>query len=223
MQKQAPTFGRLLVMVLFALSCFGLLLFLWLSLRRPGAAEAQGLPRQGRVPRGHAARRRRPTCASPACRSARCASKDARPEQPQPHARDARDRPQVRADRRGRAGDPAPEDAARRDLRRAHAGHRRTRPTVPEDGAAGRRAASPTVELDEIFQAFDPQTRRAFRDLAAGRWRTAIDGRGQDLNDAFGNLPAFVARRHRRARACSTTRRRRSRAWCATPASCSTR
>src|SRR2546423_2438273 len=31
MQKQAPTPGRLLVMVLFALSCFGLLLFLWLS------------------------------------------------------------------------------------------------------------------------------------------------------------------------------------------------
>src|SRR3954453_13818843 len=31
MQKQAPTFGRLLTMALFALSCFGLLLFLWLS------------------------------------------------------------------------------------------------------------------------------------------------------------------------------------------------
>src|SRR6266516_4259356 len=31
MQKQAPTLGRLLVMVGFALSCFGLLLFLWLS------------------------------------------------------------------------------------------------------------------------------------------------------------------------------------------------
>src|SRR5438067_7789889 len=31
MQKQAPTVGRLLTMVLFALSCFGLLLFLWLS------------------------------------------------------------------------------------------------------------------------------------------------------------------------------------------------
>src|SRR3982750_4276313 len=31
MQKQAPTFARLLTMVLFALSCFGLLLFLWLS------------------------------------------------------------------------------------------------------------------------------------------------------------------------------------------------
>ncbi len=31
MQKQAPTAGRLLVMVGFALSCFGLLLFLWLA------------------------------------------------------------------------------------------------------------------------------------------------------------------------------------------------
>src|SRR3954471_22252326 len=31
MQKQAPTPARLLVMTLFALSCFGLLLFLWLS------------------------------------------------------------------------------------------------------------------------------------------------------------------------------------------------
>ena len=31
MQKQTPTLGRLLVMVGFALSCFGLLLFLWLA------------------------------------------------------------------------------------------------------------------------------------------------------------------------------------------------
>ncbi len=31
MQKVAPSFGRVLVMALFALSCFGLLLFLWLA------------------------------------------------------------------------------------------------------------------------------------------------------------------------------------------------
>src|SRR5712692_647696 len=31
MQKQAPSVGRILTMVLFALSCFGLLLFLWLA------------------------------------------------------------------------------------------------------------------------------------------------------------------------------------------------
>src|SRR6266571_1842643 len=31
MQKQAPSLGKILVMVVFALSCFGLLLFLWLA------------------------------------------------------------------------------------------------------------------------------------------------------------------------------------------------
>src|ERR671929_639003 len=31
MQKNAPSLGRILAMVIFALSCFGLLLFLWLS------------------------------------------------------------------------------------------------------------------------------------------------------------------------------------------------
>ena len=30
-QKQAPTLGRQMIMFVFALSCFGLLLFLWLA------------------------------------------------------------------------------------------------------------------------------------------------------------------------------------------------
>src|SRR3954464_14544612 len=42
MQKQAPTFGRLLTMVLFALSCFGLLLFLWLSFGGPVPLKPKG-------------------------------------------------------------------------------------------------------------------------------------------------------------------------------------
>src|SRR5512133_3683970 len=35
MQKQAPSLGRILVMAGFALSCFGLLLFLWLAFGGP--------------------------------------------------------------------------------------------------------------------------------------------------------------------------------------------
>ena len=35
--KQAPSFGRILTMVAFALSCFGILLFLWL----PSAARCR--------------------------------------------------------------------------------------------------------------------------------------------------------------------------------------
>src|SRR6186997_1982453 len=42
MQKQAPTLGRLLVMVGFALSCFGLLLFLWLAFGGPIPLKPKG-------------------------------------------------------------------------------------------------------------------------------------------------------------------------------------
>jgi virulence factor Mce-like protein len=49
-----------------------------------------------------------------------------------------------------------------------------------------------TVELDEIFTAFDDDTRQAFKD-----WVTELDGaikggRKQDLNDAFGNFEGFA-------------------------------
>ncbi|MDX6668189.1 MAG: phospholipid/cholesterol/gamma-HCH transport system substrate-binding protein, partial [Solirubrobacteraceae bacterium] len=42
MVKQAPTLRRLLVMVGFALSCFGLLLFLWLAFGGPIPLQAKG-------------------------------------------------------------------------------------------------------------------------------------------------------------------------------------
>src|ERR671920_2125665 len=42
MVKQAPTVGRLLTMVLFAMSCFGLLLFLWLSFGGPSPLKPKG-------------------------------------------------------------------------------------------------------------------------------------------------------------------------------------
>jgi phospholipid/cholesterol/gamma-HCH transport system substrate-binding protein len=50
-----------------------------------------------------------------------------------------------------------------------------------------------TTQLDEIFTAFDPDTRRAFKD-----WVKELDGaittghRSQDLNDAFGNFEGFA-------------------------------
>src|SRR2546430_14720584 len=42
MQKQAPSLLRILTMVLFALSCFGLLLFLWLSFGGAIPLKAEG-------------------------------------------------------------------------------------------------------------------------------------------------------------------------------------
>jgi phospholipid/cholesterol/gamma-HCH transport system substrate-binding protein len=49
-----------------------------------------------------------------------------------------------------------------------------------------------TVELDEIFTAFDPGTRQAFRDWVKELSGAIKDGRGQDLNDAFGNFEGFA-------------------------------
>jgi virulence factor Mce-like protein len=62
---------------------------------------------------------------------------------------------------------------------------------VAEDGQLGNARISPTVELDEIFRAFDPDTRVAFQ-----RWMQsqsqAIDGRARDISDVLGNLDPFA-------------------------------
>src|ERR671916_2819801 len=42
MQKAAPSFGRVAVMAGFALSCFGLLLFLWLAFGGPIPLKPEG-------------------------------------------------------------------------------------------------------------------------------------------------------------------------------------
>ncbi len=41
MQKQAPSIGRIMVAIGFALSCFGLLLFLWVTFGGPTPFKAQ--------------------------------------------------------------------------------------------------------------------------------------------------------------------------------------
>ena len=118
--KDAPSFGKIAAMVLFALSCFGLLLFLWLAFGGPvplkpkgyrfhtSFAEAGQLAleadvRISGVPVGKV------KTITPDKRTGRAGRRD-----PAAVA--------LRAAAVGRAGDPAPEDAAGRDLRRAHAG-----------------------------------------------------------------------------------------------------
>ena len=189
MQKQAPTLGRIVTMVLFALSCFGLLLFLWLSFGGADPAQAQGLPVQGRLPGGHAARpggrragRRRQR------RQGTRRSTPRTPTAPWPSIELDRT---VRADRQGRPRDPAPEDAAGRDLRRDDAGQQARRRRCPTAACLGDARVAKTVELDEIFRASTPRRARASRPGSRTSPRRS-PGRGRDLNDALGNLPAFA-------------------------------
>ena len=63
MQKQAPSIGRILIAVGFTLSCFGLILFLWIAFGGPIPLKPAELPDLGLLPGGDDPRRRSPTCA----------------------------------------------------------------------------------------------------------------------------------------------------------------
>jgi phospholipid/cholesterol/gamma-HCH transport system substrate-binding protein len=65
-------------------------------------------------------------------------------------------------------------------------------PPVPDGGSLARSQVIPTVQLSDVFNAFDSTTRHAFtvwqQELAK-----AVNGNDQNLNDVLGNLPTFAA------------------------------
>jgi virulence factor Mce-like protein len=63
--------------------------------------------------------------------------------------------------------------------------------SVPENGTLAQAQVAPTVELDEILRAFDPKTRRAWQTWMQAQAQ-GIDGYGRDINDALGNLGPFA-------------------------------
>src|SRR4051795_11586682 len=63
--------------------------------------------------------------------------------------------------------------------------------TVAEGGTLPASQVSPTVELDEIFRALDKPTRNAFQTWMQTT-AVSLNGRGQDVNDAIGNLAPFA-------------------------------
>src|SRR3954465_3721578 len=188
MQKQAPTFGRLLVMALFALSCFGLLLFLWLSFGGSVPLKPKGYRVQVAFPEatqlGEFADVRTAGVSVGKVRTKRLDPKGNRTlVQLELNRRFAPLHVNAKAILRQKTllGEtyveltPGTKDA----------------PYVPEGGRLKNAQVSNTVELDEIFRTFDPQTRKAFQDWQQNLGQ-AINGRGADLNDAIGNLPPFA-------------------------------
>ncbi|MBA2763843.1 MAG: MCE family protein [Thermoleophilaceae bacterium] len=66
-------------------------------------------------------------------------------------------------------------------------------PKLADGGTLPRASVAEPTEIDEVISTFDKPTRRAFqgftREIAA-----TIDGNGENLNDAIGTLPNFVFR-----------------------------
>jgi virulence factor Mce-like protein len=63
-------------------------------------------------------------------------------------------------------------------------------PTIPDRGVLPQGQVGETVQLDEIFRTFDPKTRVAFRTWMDQQGR-GFRNRGRDLNNALGNLAPF--------------------------------
>jgi virulence factor Mce-like protein len=187
-QKQAPTLGRLLIMVGFALSCFGLLLFLWLAFGGPIPLSPKGY--RFTTSFGEAAQLAKEA-------DVRISGVSVGKVKDIETTTDGRARTVIELDSKYA---PIPKDT-RAILRQKtllgetyvelSPGHPK-RGMLPEDGNLPASQISPTVELDEIFRAFDPKTRQAFQTWMQQQ-AIAVDGRGKDLNDALGNLAPFAA------------------------------
>jgi len=188
MQKQAPTIGRLLVMVGFALSCFGLLLFLWLAFGGP-------IPLQ---PKGY----RFKTSFGEATQLAKEADvrisgvsvgkvKDITADK---HS----GRSQVVIQLEPKYA-PIPKDTRAVLRQKTLLGEtyveltpgNRSSGFIKEGGTLPASHVSSTVELDEIFRSFDKPTRTAFQNWMQTQ-AVSLNGRGASINQALGNLAPFA-------------------------------
>jgi virulence factor Mce-like protein len=190
MQTTTPSAGKVATMVVFALSCFGLLLFLWLSFGGPVPLKPEGYRIKVAFPEA-AQLGLEADVRVAGVDIGKVRAKDIDPRRPNrtvatievdadyaPIARDAR----AILRQKTLLGETYVELSP---------GRRERAGAVPDKGFLADAQVTPSVQLDEIFDALDPRTRRAFsawqEDMA-----TAVRGRSQDLNDALGTLPAFA-------------------------------
>ena len=189
MQKTAPSFARVLTMVLFALSCFGLLLFLWLSFGGAIPLKPQGYRFQAAVPEATQ------LGLEADVRVAGVPVGKVRKKELSPEGN--RTLITVEVERRFA---PVRKDAVAILRQKTLLGETYLELTpgspgadpIPEGGLLANTQIKPAVELDEIFTALDPITRQAFRSWQQNT-AASFRGRAQTFSDALGNLPAFAA------------------------------
>jgi|RhiMetdeSRZDD1v2_1073273.scaffolds.fasta_scaffold08963_6 phospholipid/cholesterol/gamma-HCH transport system substrate-binding protein len=187
MQKQVPTVGRLLVMAIFTLSCFGLLLYLWSAFGGPVPLKPHGY-------RFHAHFAEATQLAQEA--DVRISGVNVGKVKQIDLGDDGRTDATIELQDKYA---PLPDDSHAILRQKTLLGETYVELTpgtksaakIPENGTLATTQVAPTVELDEILRAFDKKTRESFQvwqqDLGAG-----IDGHGQDFSDALGSLAPFA-------------------------------
>jgi virulence factor Mce-like protein len=188
MNKAAPSFGRIAAMVVFALSCFGLLLFLWLAFGGPIPLKPQGY----RFQTSFAEATQLATEADVRISGVPVG----RVKSIEPDKETGRSIVVIEMQSRYA---PMPSDARAILRQKTLLGETYVELTpgsadaepIPEGGSLPDSQISDTVQLDEIYRTFDPETRAAFQTWMQEQAR-GIGGYGRDLNDALGNLGPFA-------------------------------
>ena len=188
MQKRAPTLGNMLVIILFVLSCFGLLLFLWESFGGPLPLKPKGYRFTVAFPKSLALAEQS---------NVRISGVDIGHVVALKLGDDGRTHATIEV-----AGKYAPIHANMHAILRQKTllgetyvqlipESPRNAAYLPDGGQLANSQVEPSVTLDGILSAFDPKTRRDFQiwqqSVAEG-----IDGRGEQINAAFASLDPFA-------------------------------
>ena len=189
MQRQAPSVAGLVTMVCFTLSVFGLLLFLWVSFGGPVPLRPEGYRVTVPLPEAYGLVEEADVRVS-GINVGKVKATELHEDPPSTLAT-------LEIDARYA---PVPEDTRAILRQKTILGETyveltpgsRDAPDLADGGRLPEANVRPTVEFDELFRAFDPETREAFerwqKELAA----SVAGGGGRDLNDALANLPGFA-------------------------------
>jgi phospholipid/cholesterol/gamma-HCH transport system substrate-binding protein len=188
MIKTAPRVTQIALMCAFVLSCFGVLLYLWLAFGGTSPLQPKGFRFQVNFPEATQLAQQADVRISgvpvgkvvklePGPENTTAATIEMKSEYA-PVPRDARAMLRQKTLLGETYVDLTPGNPQRG--------------TIEEGETLAQSAVAPTVELDEIFRSFDERTREDFQTWMQSS-SAAIAGRGGDVNAAFGNLPEFVA------------------------------
>ena len=216
MQKQAPSIGKILIAIGFTLSCFGLILFLWIAFGGPIPLKPKSYQITAYFPEattlavesdvrvsGVSVGKVKSLALAPADQRVNGndtteATLEIEPEFA-PIAEDSKailrqktllGETYVELTPGTDEGEEAAPVALGAAANVSDAESESVEP-VEEGGTLGLSQTQDATQIDEIFNALDEETRESFQ-----RWMAnaaiGVEGRGLDLNDAFGNLGPFV-------------------------------
>ena len=188
MIKQPPSFGRIFAMVAFGLSCFGILVFLWLNFGGSVPLQPEGYRVKASFPEATQLAQEADVRIS-GVRVGRVKKKEADEATGLTEA-------EIEIDARYA---PLPKDTKAILRQKTLLGETYVE-LAPGEGASGNVAdggrlgqaqVADTVQLDEILRAFDPETRERFSVWLDQQGRAVADN-GAEINAALANLTPFA-------------------------------